>query len=75
MDISTERVHFILRNELDMKKLTARWVPRLLTVEQKQVRMNLSQECLARFQKNKTGFLRRLVTIDEIWGSLLHPRK
>lgn len=67
MDISTERVHFILHKELDMKKLTARWVPRLLTVEQKQVRMNLSRECLARFQKNKTDFMRKFVTTDETW--------
>lgn len=73
MDISTERVHFILRNELDMKKLTARWVPRFLTVEQKQVRMNLSQECLARFQKNKTDFVRRFVTTDETWVHYYTP--
>lgn len=33
--ISTERVHHILTVDLDMKKLTARWVPRLLTVDQR----------------------------------------
>ena len=29
--ISKERVGYILHEELDMKKLCARWVPRLLT--------------------------------------------
>ena len=31
--ISTERVHHILHEKLAMKKLCARWVPRLLTLE------------------------------------------
>jgi histone-lysine N-methyltransferase SETMAR len=33
--ISKERVGYILHEELDMKKLCARWVPRLLTADQK----------------------------------------
>jgi hypothetical protein len=32
--ISKERVEYIVREELDMKKLCARWVPRLLTADQ-----------------------------------------
>ncbi|EZA55747.1 Histone-lysine N-methyltransferase SETMAR, partial [Ooceraea biroi] len=66
MGISTERVHFILHNELDMKKLCARWVPRLLTPEQKRNRMRISADCLEVFKKNPTDFLRRFVTMDEI---------
>jgi len=33
--ISKEHVGYILHEELDMKKLCARWVPRLLTADQK----------------------------------------
>ena len=33
--ISDERVCNILHEHLDMKKLSARWVPRLLTIDQK----------------------------------------
>lgn len=33
--ISNERVHNILHQHLDMKKLPARWVPRLLMIDQK----------------------------------------
>ena len=33
--ISTERVHNILHEKLQMKKLSERWMPRLLTVDQK----------------------------------------
>jgi len=36
--ISTERVHNILHEKLHVKKLCARWVPRLLTLDQKRTR-------------------------------------
>ena len=42
MDMSKERVCHILNQHLGMRKLSARWVPRLLTVNQKRVRMNIS---------------------------------
>ena len=40
--ISKERVGYILHEELDTKKLCARWVPRLLTADQKRTRMKIS---------------------------------
>jgi hypothetical protein len=61
--ISKERVGYILHEELDTKKLCARWVPCLLTADQKRTRMKI----LERFNKNKTDFLRRFITTDEIW--------
>jgi histone-lysine N-methyltransferase SETMAR len=42
MGISKERAEYILHKELDMKKLCARWVPRLLTADQKRTRMKIS---------------------------------
>ena len=42
--ISKERVGYILHEELDMKKLCARWVPRLLTANQKHTRMKISEQ-------------------------------
>ena len=39
--ISKSAVHRILSENLDMRKLCARWVPRLLTLEQKQCREDL----------------------------------
>jgi histone-lysine N-methyltransferase SETMAR len=65
--ISKERVGCILHEESDMKKLCARWVPRLLTADQKRTRMKFSEQCLERFDKNKTDFVRRLITMDETW--------
>jgi histone-lysine N-methyltransferase SETMAR len=65
--ISKERVGYILHEELDMKKLCARCVPRLLTADQKRTRMKISEQCLERFDKNKTDFVRRFITVDETW--------
>jgi DNA-binding Xre family transcriptional regulator len=56
--ISKERVGYILQEELDMIKLCAVWVPHLLTADQKRSRMEISEQCLERFNKNKTDFVR-----------------
>jgi hypothetical protein len=39
--ISKEHVGYILHDELDIKKLCARWVSRLLTTDQKYTRMKM----------------------------------
>jgi len=64
---SKECVGYILHEELNMKKLCARWVPCLLTADQKCTRMKISEQCLECFNKNKTDFVCRFVTMDEIW--------
>ena len=50
-----------------MRKLCARWVPRLLTIEQKQRCEDVLIESLAMFHSNKAYFLRRFITMDETW--------
>jgi hypothetical protein len=57
LGISKERVGCILHEELEMKKLSARWVPCLLTAYQKRTHMKISEQCLEHFNKNKTGFV------------------
>jgi transposase len=56
--ISEECVGYILHEELDMKRLCTRCLPRLLTADQKCTRMKIPEQCLERFNKNKTDFLR-----------------
>lgn len=65
--ISDERVRNILHEHLNMKKLSARWVPRLLTIDQKRTRVTTSEAGLAMFKRNKKEFLRRFITVDETW--------
>lgn len=65
--ISKERVGHILHEHLHMRKLSARWVPRLLTEDQKRIRVTTSEYCLSLFKRNRTEFLRRFITVDETW--------
>ena len=61
--ISQERVHSILTEDLEMRKLSAHWVPRLLTVDQKHTRCTLSHTNLNFFEEDPANFLKRFVTI------------
>ena len=47
--VSKSAVHRILTENLEMRKLCARWMPHLLTMKQKQRRGNVLIECLAIF--------------------------
>jgi hypothetical protein len=55
--ISKECVGYILLEELDMKNLCTRWVPRLLTADQIHTHIKISEQCLEHFNKNKTDFV------------------
>jgi hypothetical protein len=67
LGISKKHVGYILHEELYMKKLCTRWVPCLLTADQKCTQMKISEQCLERFNKTKTDFVRQFITIDETW--------
>ncbi|GFX30089.1 histone-lysine N-methyltransferase SETMAR [Trichonephila clavipes] len=64
MNMSKERVCHILNQHLGMRKLSALWMPRLLTLDQKHVRMNIPNALLAQFRRNKSEFWSRLITVD-----------
>ena len=73
-DISHGTVISILYEQLGMKKLSARWVPRLLTVDHKRDRVTISKQCLKMFQRNVPDkFLRRFITVDETWIHYFTP--
>ena len=65
--ISMGRVWHILHECLGMRKLSARWVPRMPTADHKQARVVVSKQGLGMFQRNSKKFLWRYVTVDETW--------
>lgn len=71
--ISATRIQHILSEVLDMHKVSARWVPRMLTPDQKRVRVTTSTANLAAFRANPTRFLGRFVTVDETWVHHFDP--
>lgn len=65
--VSYNTVWKILHNHLHCNKLCARWVPRLLSDEQKFNRAEVSAANLARFKRSPQDFMRRFITVDETW--------
>lgn len=65
--ISHGSVHSIVTEHLGFRKICARWVPRLLTLDQKQTRRDICQRLLNRLEREGNGFLNRIITCDETW--------
>jgi len=65
--ISRERVGSIINEDLDMRKLSAKWVPKCLNADQKRRRCRFSEQLLEFFRRDPNDFLSRLVTMDETW--------
>jgi histone-lysine N-methyltransferase SETMAR len=73
LDISHGSAHHIISDVLQYHKVSARWVPRQLTPELKQRRIDACQELLRRFETEGGGFLSRIVTGDETWVHYHEP--
>lgn len=67
LGISYGSVLTILHERLGMNKVCARWVPRMLTPPQKASRVDICQELLSLYNRDKADFVARLVTGDETW--------
>ena len=67
LKISEGSAFTIFHESLRMRKMFSKWVPRLLTPDQKQQRIEDSERCLELFKRGKMDFLRRYVTMDESW--------
>ena len=72
LSIPATSIHRILVQQLEMARVSARWVPKLLTPEQKMGRYNTSRDLLARSQQ-EPDFLARIVTVDESWFHYYEP--
>lgn len=60
--ITSSTAHRIITKHLCMKKVSARWVPRMLTAEQKKCRYDTCEDLLGRLQAEPKTFLNRIVT-------------
>ena len=65
--ISQGTVFSVLHEKLGVEKISARWVPRLLSEENKRNRVVDSDAVLALFCRNPDEFLSRYITVDETW--------
>jgi histone-lysine N-methyltransferase SETMAR len=72
--MSQERVGFIIQ-QLGYRKICARWVPKMLTQENKKIRVECSQKLLNRYHQEGEQFLLKIVTGDETWVHHYDPEE
>ena len=73
--ISIGAVHSILRKHLKMNKITARWIPHLLTEEQKRLRVKTAKSLLKMYPKYNNRLFANIVTGDETWVHFYEPKR
>ena len=67
LGISRARVGSTIHEDLDMRNLSAKRVPKCLKADDKRQRCQSSKQILEFFRLDPNDFLSRLVTMDETW--------
>ena len=73
--ISEGSVKTILKKRLDLRKVCAKWVPHLLTEEQKTQRLKYAQELLKTYKSCNSRVISNLLTGDETWVHMFEPQR
>mgnify|MGYP003623263763 CR=1 FL=1 len=71
--ISVGSVHTIMHDDLKMRKVSSRWVPRMLTEDHKAARVTMCQAMLTRDDGMNGTFFSSIVTMDETWMPFFNP--
>jgi len=74
LGISRERVGSIIHDDLNTRKLSAKWVLKCLTADQNRQRCQSSVQIFGIFGRDPNDFLSRLVTMDETWLYHYEPK-
>ena len=67
LEVSIGTVHIVLHEESGLRKISARWVPHVLTQEQKEQRVHCARKLLDMFEPNGPKRISDVVTGDETW--------
>ena len=73
VDCSVGTVHTIIHENLNMRRLCARWIPKMLSECQKAQRAESCRHFVQRFEREREDFLSRSVTADKTLISLYEP--
>ena len=65
----------ILKKHLDLRKVCARWVPHLLTEEQKTQRLKCARELLKTYKGCNSRVISNMLTGDETWEHMFEPQR
>jgi len=65
--ISCKRVGSIIHEDLDIRKHSAKWIPKCLNADKKSQRFQSSEQLLEFFRRDPNDFLLRFLTMDKTW--------
>ena len=72
-DYSYGTVSGIIYDRLNMRRICASWIPKMLNTDQKRLRVECCKQLLKRFEREGEKFMDRIVAVDETWISLYTP--
>ena len=73
--ISVGAAHTILRRDLKMRRISARWIPHLVTKEQKLAQVRIANQFLKQFPKYNNRSFANIITGDETWVHFYEPKR
>jgi len=73
LGINKETIRQMLYGDLLMRKLCAKLVPKVLTVEQKELRRSICEDFLERIQSEGNDCMNSIITADESWVYQYNP--
>lgn len=73
--LSSGSVHQVLRNRLKLRKIFARWIPHILSDEQKRGRVQVAKQLLKKYDNCDQRRLSEIVTGDETWVYFYQPER
>ena len=73
--ISVGAAHTILRRDLKMKRISARWIPHLLTKEQELALVKIAKQLLKQFPEYNNRSFSNIITGDETWVHFYEPKR
>lgn len=71
--INSSAVFLILKEKLRLRKVCARWIPHLLTPEQKRGRVEKASALLLKYKNKDPRRIKEVVTGDETWLYFFEP--
>ena len=73
--ISFGKVRLLLKFKLGLRKISARWIPHLLTKDQKNIRAKYAKKRLKEYSKFDQRKFSDIITGDEMWIHFYEPHR
>ncbi|XP_015792251.1 uncharacterized protein LOC107368876 [Tetranychus urticae] len=72
-NLSLTTLFRIIRNDIELKKLTTKWIPHVLSEANKAKRKACCEAALSLYNKQPNAFLKSILTMDETWVYTYDP--